>query len=174
MKRALIVFLLVIALFSCVACSDTESESNDNSDSEAVSESGSEGNENFEDYLNKQGQKAFIKACKDISLDVNQIDSMEQLDDWASGERFIFGYKTAKLKLYMLSDDSVDAISIYGVKVFKRGYEPYDINDYIIDYEMANDLQYWATEDVKNYLNRPETADFGWVDWAYNRNGDQL
>lgn len=172
MKRLLIAFMLVIALLSCAACSDTESDSNDNSDSEAVSESVSEDNEYIEDNLNKQGQKAFIKACKDINLDVNQIDSMEQLDDWASGERFTFGYKTANLKLYMLSDDSVDSISIYGVKVFKRGYEPYDINDYIIDYEMATDLQYWAKEDVKKYLNRPETADFGWFDWAYNRNGE--
>lgn len=166
MKKKLSLLLMIVLLsFIACACSDSESST---SDSEALTE----GETLVAENLTKKGQAEFKKACKDIHLNVDEIDNFEKMDDWSSGERYSFGYKTASIKLYMLADDTVDSINIYGIKVYERGFEPYDIRKYIIDSETAQNLQEWSTEDVKEKLNRPETADFSWLDWGYCRNGD--
>lgn len=92
--KKILSLLLMIVLFSFMACAC--------SDSASSSESSSEGEMLVAENLTKKGQTEFKKACKDIHLNVDEIDSFEKMDDWSSGERYSFGYKTASIELYML------------------------------------------------------------------------
>jgi hypothetical protein len=53
--------------------------------------------------------------------------------------------------------------------IYLQGYEPYNINNYIIDSYTRSSLKTNTMDKVKSYLNFPSTADFPWLDWSYGR-----
>jgi hypothetical protein len=115
----------------------------------------------------------FEAVCEAIGLDVSKIKNWNALDDWANGARYGFTYEGMSLVVYCNYDNTIQTIR-KGVdtRIYERGYEPYQISDYIVDENIAYALVPYAEDTVKLALNYPATADFPFLGWAYGRDGD--
>lgn len=113
----------------------------------------------------------FANACTEIGLDTALITKWEQVDDWVNGEIFHFTYKRHRFETYINFDETISSINLGGTAIYKRGYEPYKVDDYLLDEDTAESLIPYAEDTVKLALNYPSTADFPLLDWSYGREG---
>ncbi|MDR0917771.1 MAG: hypothetical protein LBM93_00750 [Oscillospiraceae bacterium] len=114
----------------------------------------------------------FVTACDKIELDTSLIYNWKQIEDWANGERFSFKYENHSFITYINNDKSVNSINLDTVKIYEQGYEPYKVNDYLVDVDFMETLIPYAEDKVKPILNYPSTADFALLDWSYGREGN--
>lgn len=67
-------------------------------------------------------------------------------------------------------DSTINTIKLgTDTDIYKQGYEPYQVSDYIVDSNITAELQIMSEDYVKNQLNYPATADFSLLDWAFGR-----
>ncbi|MDR0919808.1 MAG: hypothetical protein LBM93_11300 [Oscillospiraceae bacterium] len=111
----------------------------------------------------------FELACSDIGMDTSQIYNWKSIADWANGKRFQFVYKRHNFLTYMNYDNTVNSINLDGIKIYEQGYEPYQVDDYLVDEYFAETLIPYAEENVKLALTYPLTADFSLLNWSYGR-----
>lgn len=112
----------------------------------------------------------FLNACSQIGMDVDEITDFKQVDDWAGGPRYSFLYLNMPLRLYCNMDSTVNSIKLgLDEDIYKQGFEPYQISDYIVDATTSTELQILAEDQIKDYLNFPSTADFSWLDLSFGR-----
>lgn len=115
----------------------------------------------------------FLTACQEIGMDPTEISQLNPVDNWAGGPRYSFTYKTLSCRLYCNTDSTVNCIKLGNdIDVYKQGFEPYQIADYIVDNDIAVELQILSEEQVKTQLNFPSTANFPWEGWTYGRERD--
>lgn len=131
----------------------------------------SQSNELFSEVIEDEALRTnFLSACEQIGMDYNQIKNLEQVDDWVSGPRYSFTYQGTSFRLYANMDSTVNAIKLGAdTDVYKQGFEPYQVQDYIADSAVTAKLQVMSQEYVKTQLNYPSTADFAWLDWTFGR-----
>ena len=112
----------------------------------------------------------FLDACNQIGMDPEQVKNFKQVDDWASGPRYAFTYKGMAFRLYCNSDSTVNTIKL-GIEtdIYKQGFESYQVEDYIVDPDIAANLQLISEDYVTSHLNYPSTANFAWLDWSFGR-----
>lgn len=119
--------------------------------------------------------EAFESACADINIDISQVKDWEQTENWANGERFQFSYKNHPFVVYVNSNGTINSIKLggtNGTEIFKQGYVPYNVDDYLVDEDIAVALIPYAEDTVKLALNYPSTADFSLFNWSYGREGN--
>lgn len=106
----------------------------------------------------------FVTACALIGVDLEEVKKVQQLPDWASGERYSFSYQSNGLEVYANADKSISSINLGDLHVFEQGFEPLAIDDYLMDWQTHGELQVRAERAVKEALNYPDSADFPWLD----------
>lgn len=171
LKRLFINFFIICSvlslIFSVVSCdlevgeitSDNEMLQTETSFSDVISD--------------KKLLTNFIKACEDISIDPNQIEDLHKVDDWISGPRYSFIYCNMAFRLYCNMDSTVNTIKLRDdIDLYKQGFEPYDVSDYIVDKSVAYKLREITENYVKSQLSYPSTANFTLFDWSYSRECD--
>lgn len=128
----------------------------------------------FAEVINDAALRAdFATACAQIGMDMNKIKGLEKAGSWAAGSVYDFSYAGNGFRLYCNTDSTVNTIkSDNDIDIYKQGYEPYRVEDYIITADMAAKLQSMAEKQVKSQLNYPSTADFSWLNWSYAREVD--
>lgn len=115
----------------------------------------------------------FAEACEQTDINIEKIKDFEQVDDWIAGKRYSFTYDNLGLRLYANMNSTVNTIKLGNdIDLYKQGYEPYSITDYIIDLDTSSQLRVMTEDYVKNQLNFPKEANFPWLDWNYGRNRD--
>lgn len=170
MKKVIALFLLISILFVLAACGNTSEEKET-------------GNITAENQVNSKDFKAFKKVISDeklienicktmyeIGIDPQKVSSVKNVDDWSGGERYNFNYKNLGLTIYTNMDSTVRSIKLgVDTDIYRQGYEPYNIEDYIMDSDIQTTLQMKAEDKVKLHLNYPSTADFPLLDWSFGR-----
>lgn len=128
----------------------------------------------FSDVITNDALRTdFFSACEQIGMDTSKIRDLKQADDWARGPRYSFTYLNMGFRLYCNMDSTVNTIKLGAdTDIYKQGFEPYQVSDYIVDSSVADSLCILAEERVKSQLNYPATADFSWLDWSYGRERD--
>lgn len=112
----------------------------------------------------------FVRACSLIEMDPQSISNFTKVDDWAPGPRYSFIYENMGFRFYCNMDSTVESIRLgIDIDVYRRGYEPYNIFDCIVNTIISGQLGDMTEQAVKSNLNYPETADFPWLDWSYSR-----
>jgi len=82
-------------------------------------------------------------------------------------------YTTSELTAFANADGTISSINLGNVRVYEQGFEPLQVNDYLVDWGTATDLQVQAERMVRDALNYPSTANFSWLDgWGVGRSGD--
>lgn len=76
----------------------------------------------------------FLNACEQIGMDCEEIEDLEQVNDWAGGSRYSFAYQGMPFRLYGNMDSSVNTIKLgEDIDIYKQGFEPYQVEDYVVD-----------------------------------------
>lgn len=115
----------------------------------------------------------FVSACGAIGMDTAKIKKWTQIEDWVNGDRYTFSYKSHHFVVYFNYDGTVSSIKLgsgIGTDIYRRGYVPYNVEDYLVDVNTADNLIPYAEELVRPTLNYPNTADFPLFGWSYGRN----
>lgn len=162
MKKLLICAFLVVLILTAVACNDSTNESNENIDKYAI----------FNDsYL----QADFENALLEIHADETKLSNLTKVEDWAGGTKYKFTYD-GKIVLYVYCNmmSTIDSIVYGDEKIYYRGYESYDINNYVYDQGIIDILIPSSQNFIKLYLNYPSTAKFPWTssEWSYSKYND--
>ncbi len=112
---------------------------------------------------NDKLKRNFIKACKEIKMDVSDIEALEKVDDWNSGPRYTFNYKNQAFILYALDNGEVSSITIANSKmdkIYLDGYESVNINDFLFDEETKDNLIWKAEDIISSHLKDPSSVNF--------------
>lgn len=113
----------------------------------------------------------FINACSLVGIEYDKIKNMEKEKDWDSGERYSFTYAEMPFRLYSNMDSTVNTIKLReDIDLYKQGYEPYTVDDYIVNVDEAVKLQILCEDLVKDKIKYPDTAKFPVTSWRTDRN----
>lgn len=113
----------------------------------------------------------FIQSCNQVGIDTSLVKDITQKGDWVGGPRYTFTYRGTTLILYCNTDSTVHSINIINLKIYYRGYNPLNVNDYLVDIAKIAELQVYTQEYVKQALKYPKEAEFPWFDWGFSRFG---
>lgn len=151
MKRIISVVLLCTA-FLLSGCSD----------------SGKENSSEIDETI-----PGLLDVLAEVGIDPNDASDIKQIDDWANGSRYSFPTHGTTARVYCNMDGSIESLRIgTDTDLYRRGYEPYLIDDFIVSEDMKSELQICAEEAVTACLSHPSTADFPLMDWSFGRNHD--
>lgn len=137
-------------------------------------ESGARSDElEFSGMTDAKLQEDFLAACSQIGMDPKKIKDFQQVDDWSGGPRFSFVYQGISFRLYCNADSTVSSIRLgTDTDLYKQGYEPYQVTDYLVDPSVEVQLEELAQETVTEHLKEPDEASFSWLDWSCSRDHD--
>ena len=164
MCRKISAFLLIVLMaLGLSACEDVTQEGGE-PDSSLLFQ------EEFQDDTLSQNFKII---CDYVEIDPKNIKNMEKTDDWAGGPRYSFSYQGVSFKIYCNMDSTIETLKLGpDTDIFKRGFQPYSVVEYILSKDEEVQLEIAAEDTVKLFLNYPETADFHLMDWGFGKNHD--
>lgn len=108
----------------------------------------------------------FYHACESCGIDVFKVDEYAKLPNWDKGERYSFFYGGSAHNVYLLDDGTIESINFCqntSIKLYENGYEPLNIEDFLIDVGTLSSLQVASEAIVKQSLNYPSSANFDWL-----------
>lgn len=157
MKKAICLAMAGIALLVITSCgnSDVErpSETNDTSLEKTI--------------------PGVTEILESVGIDPKDAENIEQIDDWSNGPRYRFNTNGLSVFVYCNMDNTVHTLklgsTVGGIDLYERGYEPWNIENFLIDNDTQSNLIYCAEEAVTACLNYPSTADFSLLDWSFRR-----
>ena len=127
----------------------------------------------FEIFNNDILAQNLVSACDETGIKTNKIKNLKKVDDWVAGERYSFSYQNLPLRIYCNMDYTIRAIKLgTSTNIYKQGFEPYNISNYIVTSEYINTLRSTSEEMVKTQLNYPSSGKLPWFDWSYSRDGN--
>lgn len=157
--------------------SKSNQSNNNSSNSVQANDNKNDNKTNYKNLTNITNQKLkenFISACKEINLNTSDIKELKKVEDWNSGPRYTFSYFGHKFILYAYDSGEISSITIANNnldKIYLEGFEPYDVNNYIIRSDQISKLQVSAEASIKSALNHPDTAKFKWATTgSYSKN----
>ena len=105
-----------------------------------------------------------------VGIDHDDAEKIEKIDDGNAGPRYGFQTEGISVNVYCNMDGIIDTIRIgTDIDLYKQGYEPWTIDNFLVDDGIRETLIYYTEESVTTYLNYPSTADFPLLDWSCGR-----
>lgn len=109
-----------------------------------------------------------------VNVDPEDAKNIEKIDDWANGPRYSFPTHGTTARVYCNMDGSIESVKVgTDIDLYRKGYEPWPIENFLIDDDLKPQLMTCAEDAVKACLNYPETADFPLLDWSFGREFDR-
>lgn len=157
MKNALFSFTVFCLLFLC-GCSSSESGSTAEPEEDT---SIVVGGETIVDYY---------EIIDSVGIDRGDAEKVEKIEDWYAGPRYSFQTEGTTARVYCNMDGTISTITVgEDIDLYKQGFEPWKIENFIVDEDMKDSLIYCAEEAVSACLNYPASADFSLLDWSFGR-----
>ena len=105
-----------------------------------------------------------------VGIDRDDAEKVEKIDDWDAGPRYSFQTEGTTARVYCNMDGTINTIKVgVDIDLYRQGYEPWTIDNFLIDEDTKNNLIYCAEDAVSACLNYPATADFPLLDWSFGR-----
>ena len=118
--------------------------------------------------------KSFYRILEEIGIDAKDAKKIEKVEDWASGPRYSFPTNGTTARVYCSADGTVQSIKVgMDIDLYKNGYEPWKIENFIVDGGIKDTLIFKTKDAVSIYLNYPSSADFPLMDWSFGRQFDR-
>ena len=159
------VLILIFFISACVGCQNSNNKNDNIIDNSTEQDKFAILNDS---YLTMD----LINALNEINVDETKITSFEKLEDWVAGPKYSFTYADKiKLIVYCNLNSPVESINYNDEKIYYRGFESYNINNYIYQSSLLDVLIPYTQNIVKSYLSYPSTAKFPLVssEWAVSR-----
>lgn len=179
--------LLVFLTLFTIAIPDVENENADANLSTSNPNSVDKNSNIVEDLPedNEEKEEPLLKGIKDkvlsdniskasslIEMDISKLNKIRLTGQWVSGDIYYTNYKDTSVEYYIDTNKNVNSINVGDVKVYEDGYEPLDINDYLIDLYFNDIAKVKSKEIIKSGLKYPNTAKFPSDSWGFGRNKD--
>lgn len=114
------------------------------------------------------------EALLEIGIDPEEAKDIKQIDDWANGPRYSFPTHGTTARVYCNMDGTIESVRVgTDIDLYKKGYESWPIENFLIDDDLKPQLMTCAEDAVKACLNYPATADFPLLDWSFGREFDR-
>ena len=158
----ILVFIVFIGIFA--GCQNSDNPNNDVNNSTEQ--------DKFAILSDSYLKMDLINALNEIKIDETKMSAIEKLEDWAAGPKYAFTYADKiTLVIYCNLNSTVESINYNDEKIYYRGFEPYNVNNYIWQSSLLEVLIPYSQNIVKSYLNYPSTAKFPSVssEWAIAR-----
>ena len=153
-------------------------ETSDSNEGNGTTQKNSENiinSKNLSEIKNDTLKSNFVKACNEINMNISEISNLKKVDDWNSGPRYTFNYKSQSFILYALDNGEVSSITIANNKldkIYLDGYESVDVNDFLFSESVKSSLIVLAEEKIESYLKDPSSAKFKQLEFGFARRYD--
>ncbi len=112
----------------------------------------------------------FYTILEQVGIDKNDIGEVTKVEDWRLGPAYSFSLYDSTLEVHCNPDGTVQTLGLgLDVDFYKLGYEPWTIDNFIVDPYIKSAAIEKTKELVKACLDFPAAADFPWLDWAVGR-----
>lgn len=112
----------------------------------------------------------FYKIIDLVGIDPKDAGSIEKIEDWSAGPRYSFPTEGTTARVYCNMDGTINTIKVgVDIDLYKQGYEPWNIENFLVDDAIKDQLIYCTEEAVSACLRNPATADFPLLDWSFGR-----
>lgn len=105
-----------------------------------------------------------------VGIDREDAAEIEKIDDWYAGPRYSFPTEGTTARVYCNMDGTINTIKVgVDIDLYKQGFEPWKIENFMVDDDLKDSLIYCAEESVSACLKYPTAADFPLLDWSFGR-----
>ena len=112
----------------------------------------------------------FYDILAEVGINESDIGEVTKIEDWWLGPRYSFSTHGTTVKVNCTPDGTIQSLTIgLDVDLYKLGYEPWTIDNFIVNSDVKNAAIEKTQDLVKACLNYPSTADFPWLDWSVGR-----
>ena len=109
-----------------------------------------------------------FSALTDININTELIKDFKETEDENGEKGYTFIYRENTFFVTLDEDSNIASVRVGedGEDVYLKGYEPYDVEDYIITDSMVKGLKNMVVNMVELYLDYPEVYELA-DDWTY-------
>lgn len=112
----------------------------------------------------------FYDVIDAVGIDRADAKHIKKTDDWRLGPCYIFSTEGTTARVNCNMDGTINSVEVGNqIMLYQQGYEPWNIEDFIVSEDVKVTITMMAEDAVKQCLNYPATADFPWLDWSYGR-----
>lgn len=105
-----------------------------------------------------------------VGIDRKDAEEIEKIEDWYAGPRYSFSTEGTTARVYCNMDGTINMLKVgVDIDLYKQGYEPWRIENFLIANDIKDQLIYCAEEAVSACLKYPTAADFPLLDWSFGR-----
>lgn len=105
-----------------------------------------------------------------VGIDRKDAEEIEKIEDWYAGPRYSFPTEGTTARVYCNMDGTINTIKVgVDIDLYKQGFEPWKIENFMVDDDLKDSLIYCAEESVSACLKYPTAADFPLLDWSFGR-----
>ena len=105
-----------------------------------------------------------------VGIDREDAAKVEKIEDWYAGPRYSFPTEGTTARIYCNMDGTINMLKVgVDIDLYKQGFEPWRIENFIVDEDLKDSLIYCAEESVSACLKYPSSADFPLLDWSFGR-----
>ena len=171
MKKLFALFLVLMLLCSCAV-----------SEAPEVSET-SEEDEFTEEYYDRkfmdevvtdeEKKENIFSALDDIQINTEFIKDFKKVEETAEGEKYSFTYRETEFTVIMESDSTIYSVKAgeEGTDIYLKGYESYNVEDYICPDSMKQGMKYAMDNAVEICFDDPAVFEYA-GDWSYGHEGN--
>jgi len=114
--------------------------------------------------------ESFNAVASLIKLNKDEIKNESFAGEWLQGKYYNISYRANKGTVYCDNNKEVDSISFSDIKVYQKGFDSLDVNDYLVNTIKSDELFSITIQIVKSELSYPEEAifksqEFGFARW---------
>lgn len=105
-----------------------------------------------------------------VGINREDAEKVEKIEDWYAGPRYSFPTEGTTARIYCNMDGTINMLKVgVDIDLYKQGFEPWSIENFIVDEDLKDSLIYCAEESVSACLKYPASADFPLLDWSFGR-----
>lgn len=160
MKKLIIILFALLVLCSCAVSEVPEKEE--------LTEEYYDRKFMDEVVTEEEKRENIFSALDDIKINTELIKDFKKLEETAEGEKYSFTYRETGFTVIMEPDFTISSVKVGedGADVYLKGYEPYDVEKYIMPKTQIQGFQHMMINAVEISFDYPEIYEFA-EDWTY-------
>ncbi len=161
MKKLIIMLFALLVLCSCAATNVPEEEE--------LTEEYYDRKFMDEVVTDEEKRENIFSALDDIKINTELIKDFKKVEETAEGEKYSFIYRETEFTVIMAPDSTISSVKVGedGADVYLKGYEPYDVENYIMPKSRIQGFQHMMINAVESSFDDPEIYEFS-ADWTYS------
>ena len=173
-KLFFICIIISVLFFVLSGCAGFESSESSSSEEEIEYTEDYYDRKFMDEVLSEEEKRENIfSALTDINMNTEFIKEFQKIEDETGIEKYSFIYRENNFTVIMEPDSTVSSVRVGedGEDVYLKGYESYDVEDYIMTDNMIAGFKHSIINAVEISFDYPSIYEIA-NDWVYRHEGD--